>query len=170
MAVGGADVRDAVVGDAEGIVRVHVDSWRETYAGLLDERFFSADVFERRVNFWTRYVALYPRPGRLAVASRESVIVGFANTGLSIGPDAEHGFTLARAWTLFSLYLLAEDQGTGSGQALLDAVVGLDPAQLWVLQGNGRATAFYQRNGFTFDGVEYIDPADRNLVELRMIR
>jgi ribosomal protein S18 acetylase RimI-like enzyme len=38
------------------------------------------------------------------------------------------------------------------------------------LRGNNRAIAFYERNGFAFDGTEYIDPADQNLVELRMVR
>lgn len=36
--------------------------------------------------------------------------------------------------------------------------------------GIDRAIAFYQRYGFAFDGVEYSDPADPNLIELRMVR
>jgi len=53
---------------------------------------------------------------------------------------------------------------------MLDAVLRDDPAQLWVLRGNIRAIAFYERNGFVADGTEFIDPAEPNLVELRMIR
>jgi hypothetical protein len=70
---------------------------------------------------------------------------------------------------LFSIYLLAAAHGMDTGQALHDAVVGAEPAQLWVLRGNARAIAFYLRDGFIFDGVEYTDP-DPNLVELRMVR
>ncbi|AMM19747.1 hypothetical protein AX769_05780 [Frondihabitans sp. PAMC 28766] len=170
MTIGLVAVRDAIVGDAKGIARVHVDSWRETYAGVLNERFFSEDVFDRRAAFWSSYLDLSPRPGSLAVAEIDGTIVGFANSGKSIGVDAEHGFPAARPLTLFSIYLLAQSQGTGAGQALHDAVVGDRPVQLWVLQGNGRATAFYERNGFAFDGSQYVDPGDSHLIELRMVR
>ena len=96
--------------------------------------------------------------------------MGFANSGDSVGPDAEHGFPAARPLTLFSIYLLTDLHGTGAGQALLDAAIGDSPAQLWLLRGNSRATAFYERNGFVFDGTEYTDPTDPNLIELRMVR
>jgi GNAT superfamily N-acetyltransferase len=111
-----------------------------------------------------------PRPGRMSVAIQGGKVIGFANAGNAVGPDAEHGFAPARPLHLFSIYLLAAAHGTDTGQALHDAVVGAEPAQLWVLRGNARAIAFYLRNGFIFDGVEYSDPADPNLVELRMVR
>ncbi|HWD63413.1 MAG TPA: GNAT family N-acetyltransferase [Humibacter sp.] len=170
MASSEVDVRDAHAGDAAGIARVHVDGWRETYSGVLDERFFGEEAFERRTRSWDRYLGLDPRPGRLAVAVESDSIIGFANSGDSVGPDAEHGFPAARPLHLFSIYVLARAHGSGAGQALHDAVVGESPAQLWVLNGNARAVAFYERNGFRFDGIEYTDPADPNLVELRMVR
>ncbi len=163
-------VREAVASDAEGVARTHVESWRETYSGILHERFFSENAFIRRLKFWTRYLSMEPRPGRMAVAVNDERIIGFANAGDAIGPDAEHGFVPARPLHLFSIYLLAVAHGTGAGQSLLNAVIGDHPSQLWVLRGNERAIAFYRRNGFSFDGVEYIDPADPNLVELRMVR
>jgi len=167
---GKVSVRAAQESDAAGIARVHVDSWRETYAGVLDDRFFSEDAYARRLEFWTRYLSMDPRPGRMAVALRDGSIIGFANAGNAAGPDAEHGFSPVRPLHLFSIYLLNLAHGTGAGQALLDAVVSDEPAQLWVLRGNSRAIAFYQRNGFAADGAEYIDPADPNMVELRMVR
>ncbi|HEY9263155.1 MAG TPA: GNAT family N-acetyltransferase [Mycobacterium sp.] len=163
-------VREALDSDAGGVARTHVDSWRETYSGVLDERFFSMDAFRRRLEFWTCYLSTEPRPGRMAVAVRDGDVIGFANAGDAVGPDAEHGVGPARPLHLFSIYLLLSAHGTGAGQALLDSVVSDEPAQLWVLRGNDRAISFYQRNGFAFDGVEYIDPARVNLVELRMVR
>lgn len=165
----GLQVRDARSEDARGIARVHVDSWRETYAGVFNERFFTDEVFEQRATFWGRHLALDPRPGRMFVALEEGQVIGFANAGESVGPDAEHGFPAARPLTLFTMYVLACGHGSGAGQALHDAVIGRAPAQLWVLKDNSRASAFYQRNGFRFDGVEYSDPVD-NVVELRMVR
>lgn len=159
-----------MVSDAEGVARAHVESWRETYAGTLDARFFSEDAYGRRLRFWSGYLASDPRPGRMAVAEQDGVIMGFANAGDAVGPDAEHGFTPARPLHLFSIYLRALGHGRGVGQALLDAVVGDEPAQLWVLEGNARAISFYRRNRFSFDGAEYRDPTDANLIELRMVR
>lgn len=163
-------VREGLASDAEGVARVHIDSWRETYSGALDDRFFSEDAFARRLEFWSRYLATEPRSGRMTVALRDGNVIGFANAGDAVGPDAEHGFPPARPLHLFSIYLLASAHGTGAGQALLGSVVGDEPAQLWVLRGNARAISFYKRNGFAFDGVEYTDPADANMVELRMVR
>lgn len=51
-----------------------------------------------------------------------------------------------------------------------DADHGFPPAQLWAFRGNTRAISFYTRNGFAFDGIEYADPVDPNMVELRMVR
>lgn len=170
MSGGGVRVRDAEAGDAEGIARVHVDSWRETYSGVMDEMFFTEEVFRRRTSFWERYLARDPRPGRLAVALDGETITGFANAGESAGPDAERGHPAVRPVTLFSIYLMKVVHGVGVGQRLLDAVIGDAPAQLWVLKGNSRAAAFYERNGFRFDGAEYSDPAEAKLIELRMVR
>jgi ribosomal protein S18 acetylase RimI-like enzyme len=163
-------VREAVETDAEGIARVHVDSWRQTYSGVLDDRFFTEAAYSRRLQFWGRYLAMHPRPGRMSVAVQDGTIVGFANAGDAVGPDAEHSFPPTRPLHLFSIYLLAVAHGNGAGQALHDAVLGDEPAQLWVLHGNARAISFYTRNGFAFDGIEYVDPIDPNMVELRMVR
>ena len=111
-------VREPVEMDAEGIARVHVDSWRETYSGVLDDRFFTEEAYSRRLQFWGRYLAVQPRPGRMSVAVQDGTIVGFANAGDAVGPDAEHGFPPARPLHLFSIYLLAVAHGTGAGQAL----------------------------------------------------
>jgi GNAT superfamily N-acetyltransferase len=163
-------VREAGAADAEGIARVHTDSWRETYGGVLNQRYFTSDAFERRRDTWVRFFALQSRPGRPWVAEVDGRIVGFAHAGDAAHPDASKGFPPARSVHLFTMYVLVTELGTGVGQALLDAVIGDGPAQLWVLRGNARACAFYRRNGFTFDGSEYVDPDDPALVELRMVR
>lgn len=165
-----ASVRDAVASDAENIARVHVDAWRQTYSGVLADRHFSEEVFSRRKQFWTGYLSLEPRPGRMVVAESGGATVGFARAGEARGPDAEHGFPPVRSLQLFSIYLLAAAHGSGLGQSMLDAVLGDDPAQLWVLRGNHRATAFYERNGFTADGIVFADASEASLVELRMVR
>ena len=51
--------------------------------------------------------------------------------------------------------------------AWLTAAIGNSAAYLCVLDGNRRATAFYERQGFRFDGGTKTDPGCR---ERRMVR
>jgi GNAT superfamily N-acetyltransferase len=127
-------VRAAVASDAKKLARVHVDAWRETYSGVLANEYFLLGAFERRVRFWTGYLAQDPRPGKVVVGERDGVLVGFANAGEARGQDAEHGFAPARPLHLFAIYVLAFAHGTGLGQSLLDAVVGDDRAFMMLVR------------------------------------
>nr|WP_200921012.1 hypothetical protein [Plantibacter sp. Leaf1] len=53
---------------------------------------------------------------------------------------------------------------------MLDATIGAGPAMLWVAKENPRATSFYLRNGFAFDGVEQVDPSAPSITDARMVR
>ncbi|MFB9745275.1 GNAT family N-acetyltransferase [Pseudonocardia sulfidoxydans] len=161
-------VRPADVDDVDGIARVTVRSWRETYAGILAEHHFDGGAYDRRREQWTRFFASDPPPGRLVVATVDGEVVGFACAGDAHA--AEQGFPAARPLHLYAIYVLAAHLGSGLGQALLDEVLDGAPAQLWVLRGNDRAIAFYTRNGFAADGVEFTDPDDPAMVEVRMVR
>ena len=67
--------------------------------------------------------------------------------------------------------MLAVAYGSGAGQLLLDAAVGDAPAYLWVMDGNGRAEAFYHRNGFSRDGATTTHPVGATSVPaIRMTR
>ena len=140
-------VRPAHLADAEGIARVHADSWRETYGRFVDDPddspWFRVD---RRVAMWN--ATLREDTHTTVVAEDPEGIVGFASTSPTTEPDA------ARAEELTMIYVLERAHGTGLGQALLDAVLGGRPASLWVAADNPRAHAFYRRNGFLPDGAE----------------
>lgn len=163
-------VRAATIDDADAIAAVHVETWRETYAGLVPERFFDASALEARRRMWARILGRDPVPGAVAVAERAGRIVGFAFAGSSEHPDALKGIEAARELHLFSIYLLASEQGKGVGHALLAAVLGDEPAQLWVASANSAARAFYRSHGFHEDGQVFEDPGIEGLVELRMVR
>lgn len=71
---------------------------------------------------------------------------------------------------MYALYVCGAHYGTGAGQALIDEALGDGPAMLWVAKENPRATAFYLRNGFHFDGVEQTDPHASTITDARMVR
>jgi ribosomal protein S18 acetylase RimI-like enzyme len=167
---GPLQVRNATISDAQGIASAHIATWRETYTGLMPERFFDASALEARQRMWSSILGLDPVPGTVVVADKAGEIVGFAFAGSSKHPDASKGIEAARDVHLFSIYLLASEHGTGVGHALLTAALGDQPAQLWVASANDRARRFYERHGFREDGHAFHDPDIAGLVELRMIR
>lgn len=163
-------VRPARLSDADGIADVHIRSWRETYSGIIPDRFMDDAARESRRLMWESILSLAPLPGSVVIAERDERMIGFAFAGPAEHPDAIKSVPPARNLHLYSIYLLAEEQGAGIGAALLEAVLKHQPAQLWVLRGNERAREFYERNGFRHDGSEFTDPDLDGLVEIRMVR
>ena len=157
-------VRAARVDDAAGMARVLVQSWQETYRGLMrDEVLDDPGLIAFRERFWIaaltdeRY-----RASRAAVAERDGELIGVALAGPPDPP--EPGWTMH----LYVLYVIAAEHGSGAGSGLLDAVI--DPresAALWVADPNPRAQAFYRKHGFVPDGVAQVDDGVR---EIRMVR
>ena len=93
------------------------------------------------------------------VAERAGELVGFACQGPGRGEPG--------GLELYALYTRAAWWGTGLGTALLAGSLGDLPAYLWVLEGNARAIAFYEKHGFRLDGGVEDEEEGRHL---RMVR
>jgi len=160
-------IREPEAGEAAAMAELHVSTWREAYAHLLPDDYFSAQYIAGRHRMWT-HVLTHPREDVvIRVAEVDRSIVGFAWAGPAIGADDEE---TPRRRQLYAIYLAAAHHGTGAAQALLDHALGADPAMLWVAKENPRAVAFYVRNGFAFDGAEQTDPYAPAITDARMIR
>jgi GNAT superfamily N-acetyltransferase len=157
-------VRPARVQDVVQMARVIVRCWQETYRGLMSDAVLDDPGFPAaRERMFTSVLSdeRY-RENRVAVAERNDELVGIAMSGPPEDSTA--------AWTrqLYVLYVYAADHGTGTGRALLEAVV--DPAEsvaLWVADPNPRAQAFYRKHGFVSDGKAQVEGGVR---EIRMVR
>ncbi|GAA1467270.1 hypothetical protein GCM10017607_25530 [Microbacterium thalassium] len=160
---GAASIRTALPTDAAAMARVHVDTWREAYRGLMtDELLDAADFVARREVLWTRVLTDDFPQHRVAVAESADGIVGIAMSGPPMDDD-----TPAQR-QLYVLYVYAAHHGSGIGAQLLSAVTDVgEPTCLWVADPNPRAQAFYRRSGFAPDGVERIGDGVR---EIRMLR
>ena len=153
--------------DASAIADLHVATWKEAYAHLLPESYFSEEYVQRRHQMWN-HVLGHPRDDMsVHIAETDGEIVGFAWVGPGQGAEGENA---PRDRFLYAIYVLADHHGTGVGQALLDAALSGGPAMLWVAKENPRATSFYLRNGFSFDGAEQVDPYAPLITDARMIR
>ena len=154
-------VRVATVDDADAIATVHMGAWRETYSGLVEPGELDELSVERRADRWRQNL---DGGAQVWVAVVDDEIVGFASA-------VSHDERSVRPRELEAIYLLAEQHGSGAGQALLDAAVGDAPAFLFVARDNPRAIRFYQRNGFEFDGASEEYPLVRTpIISLRMVR
>jgi len=107
-------VRRGRADDAASIARVHVDSWRSTYAGMLPEdmllKLSSAD---HEARWWRHVLGRFRRRHYVYVAEHETDgVVGF----ISGGPARESG--LDPEAEIYALYLLDEYQEKGIGRAL----------------------------------------------------
>jgi ribosomal protein S18 acetylase RimI-like enzyme len=134
-------------GDAGELARVHVQSWRETYPGILPQAALnrmSAAVHARRF----RHELTHAQPGQATlIAEGADGAVGYAAgavvRGDERGADAE----------VFTLYVLRQAQLAGVGRALLKAQArvlraeGAKSLMLFVLSRNERARGFYERLG-----------------------
>ena len=157
-------IRAAVVNDAEALTDLHLDVWEEAYAGLMPDPIFAGRRAERaaRIDRWRTNIGAGPIATLVAEDDVPGRLLGFA----SAGPARDSDPALPPL-ELSALYVRAESYGTGLGHRLLEKAIGSSAAYLWVLEGNQRATAFYERQGFRFDGVTKTEPVG---VERRMVR
>lgn len=160
------EIVDATPDDAEAVLAVKDASWREAYAHLLPADFLAHGLGASpdRAERWRRFLA--PEgPGRFALVRSGGRLVGFAGAGPARDEDAP------TAEELYTVYVLAEMHGTGAALALIERVLGGQPACLWVFEGNARARAFYAKLGFVPDGSRALDEIGGTaLYEIRMVR
>lgn len=154
--------------DAASIARIHVETWRAAYRGLVADEVLDALSVERREKFWRERLAT--AEGRLVfVAGGTDALAGFC----AVEAPARETDPSAKVAEIGAIYVSPRSWRTGLGRALMEAAVaelraeGWRSVQLWVLAENEAARRFYERLGFKLDGAEKLDRAlDR--MEVRM--
>jgi|SRR5215831_21290950 len=155
-------IRAATAGDAVAIARVHVESWRTTYAGIVPDEYLSGLDEGLRVKLWREWLS---GDTAVLVAEDTSGVVGFAHAGKIREPvvtcDAE----------LYSLYLLKDAQRRGTGSALVRAMAALLEERrfrsmaVWVLERNP-SRSFYDRSGARLAASRVIEIGGAKLLEI----
>ena len=143
-------IRAARPTDAHGIARVHVDSWRTTYRGLVLDDYLASLRYEDRQSMWDRILNDASYRGFIYVAENESgEIVGFVSGGPSRSEDERDA---QYDGELYAIYLVESYQGKGIGRQLAKALVermhqaNLRSMLVWVIAGNP-AQRFYEALG-----------------------
>ena len=159
-------IREATVADAAAMSRVHVDSWRTTYPGIVpDEHLASLDVKEREGR-WRVILDAVSQDFTYVAESQEGEIVGFAGGGPESSGDSQY------RGELYTIYLFEEYQRRGIGRQLTEAVVirlvasGMRSMLTWVLTENFPARRFYEALGGRFVREQDITIGGASLVEV----
>jgi ribosomal protein S18 acetylase RimI-like enzyme len=143
----GFTLREAEFADAEAIARVHVETWRAAYAGVVPDHYLIGMSVQGQAFQWKKLLRRPAERHMTLVAAVPGVgVIGFGSAGVarSRPPPA--------AGEIYTLYVAVDWQGRGIGRALLKALLarlgglGHADAYLWVLADNP-SRFFYERVG-----------------------
>jgi L-amino acid N-acyltransferase YncA len=140
-------IRTAGIEDSPGIARVHVDSWRTTYPGIVPQDVLENLSYQQRQDIWQERLNDRDQRGCILVAQdNRGTVIGFATGGEErtgkFGFDGE----------LYAIYLLEKHQRQGIGTSLTRGIAsclfqnGFTSMLVWVLAGNP-SREFYQSLG-----------------------
>jgi GNAT superfamily N-acetyltransferase len=158
-------IREGNLQDAAAIARVHVQSWKSTYPGIVPASLLDALVEAEQAEKWRQW--LLTAPMSVLVAEDEFGIFGFVNGGAIRGQVADYDAEL------YAIYLLQSAQRRGAGRALTLAMAsalhrkGYKRMLVWVLEQNP-ASGFYQRLGAVPVGRRMIELGGVDLPELAL--
>ena len=159
-------IRPAGIHDAAAIARVHVESWKTTYAGVVPDAYLAGLDEQESARRWAERLAAGDHFAFVAEAN--SGVVGFISGGKSreaLGNcDAE----------LYAIYLLHSQQRLGAGRLLTHALatalhdIGHQSLLVWALEQNP-AVYFYQRLGAVRIAERSIEIGGAHLPELAFV-
>jgi len=139
-------IRQAKTEDAASIAKVHVDSWRTTYKGIVSEEYLASLSYQDRENFWRERLSASDNSCFVLVAEDGENIIGFAAGGPERSGDINFSGELS------AIYLLENYQSKGIGSQLFKAVamrllqIGIKTMMVWVLAENP-SKRFYESLG-----------------------
>ncbi len=144
----GIRIRTANPEDAFPMAKVHVDTWRSAYSGIMPTDFLSRLSYQDRERWWRDILAKeQPATSNFVALSANGGVIGLA----SGGPTREGDRTYQGE--LYVIYLLEQFQGKGVGRRLVCAVAnrlltdGIRSMLVWVLEDNFSACRFYRSLG-----------------------
>lgn len=152
-------IRPATIDDALEIARIHAESWRSAYRGILPQRYLDAmSPFTLGVRWQRRlrWEATQPaeRESDIWVIEDGGRVLGFATIEPCMDDDDMAGF----AGEVSMLYIDPKHLRKGYGAAFLERAFELLVGRgyywvvVWVLEENRGARAFYERAGLRPDG------------------
>jgi GNAT superfamily N-acetyltransferase len=154
------EIRQVKTDDISSLARVHVQSWHETYTGLMPQSVLDGITAQAREAQWIR--TLGSPAMQVFLAELNGEVVGFT----SFDPRATEDFA-----ELFTLYVLKSHHGQGIGKKLWETVLEFLEIQnikklvLWVLENNP-TRGFYEHLGGVATDLKIEMIQDAQIVEV----
>ena len=165
-------IREATAADAPAIARLHAESWRSAYRGILNDEFLDHEVHPERLALWTERFAEQDSGTQtpkmfVILAEQDEKPLGFASVFLE--DDPIYGSLLD------NLHVSPEIIRSGIGRQLLSECArqlltrgSRTGLYLWVINKNRNAQKFYEKAGATYvDSHEHPMPDGSRVVTLR---
>ena len=133
--------------DGPAIARVHVDTWRAAYRGIMPDAVLDNLSYGQRAVSWQQILS---DPDSTTLVAVVDDVIGFVTGGAERDPPSGAG---SEAAELLAIYVLAEHQGVGVGEALVRELAkrligrGFRTLKLWVLDANSSGGRFYRKLG-----------------------
>ena len=162
-------IRNATLEDIEQIARLHIDSWYETYAGIISQDYLNnmKNNLEKRIERMKKEFNLRT----MIVVTLNDEIVGFSEFVFSnqfskdIDIDCE----------LCGLYIKNEYKHLGLGSIVFEYVTNLFREQnkkkmgLWCVKENVPAVSFYKKKGGVLTKEKIFNIADKEYNEIAFL-
>ncbi len=163
------EIRKATAQDAEGIAKVHVKSWQETYQGIVSQEYLDSLKAEDRQPLWEKSLTQTAETSPVFVAVNPGgEIVGFASFG------KERTGKFEADGELYAIYILEKYQRERTGTKLLQAgleelsMQKYDSMLVWVLEDN-ESRKFYESLQPVKAGEEVVEIAGQEYTELAYV-
>ena len=138
-------LREATQHDSAPIARLHADSWRSTYRGIISDEYLDNRAHSERAALWQARFSEKPnKPFFTILAEKDGQLAGFA----CVFPNEDPIF----GSFLDNLHVTPERTGQGINRLLLNDVarrlladVTRGGLYLWVIEKNTRARHFIRR-------------------------
>lgn len=159
-------IRRATKNDIKQIAKIHIETWKNAYTGLVSDRLLDSLDIEERIEKWKEILSENNTVSKVFVAENEGIVLGFISVGES-REKKEEG-------EIWSIYVDHNQYRKGIGAQLLKAGEqellkdGYENATLWVLKGNKQGEKFYKKNSWVSTEEEKIENRDgSDLVEIK---
>jgi ribosomal protein S18 acetylase RimI-like enzyme len=154
-------IRPASAADGLSVAQIRAESWRTAYADVFPAATLAERTAPAAVAKEGEWRSAHPIDGVLIAEEPDDkpAMIGFVSFGPERGQDDEPGEPQqeppehGRA-EIYAIYVLPDRWSTGTGRALMDAVLhlaagrGYTDISLWVMEANDRARRFYELAGF----------------------